>query len=122
MLGDSRRHQADEMFHAFFVHDLIPHDRILLLLDRAVDTGWVRDEVASCYSTNRGRRSWDPDVIVRMMLLGCVYGYSEKRLCEEMKMHRGFRWLCRIEPSDPNFRIAPRWSSFALFASRRSCG
>lgn len=101
MLGDSHRNQSDEMFHAFFVHELIPQDHILRLLDRAVDTRWVRDEVASCYSANRGRRSWDPEVIVRMMLLGYLYGYSEKRLCEEMKMHLGFRWFCRIQPSDP---------------------
>lgn len=101
MLGDSHRDDPEEMFHAFFVGELIPQDHILRLLDRALDTRWVRDEVASCYSANRGRRSWDPEVIVRMMLLGYLHGYSEKRLCEEMQMHLGFRWFCRIQPSDP---------------------
>lgn len=101
MLGDSHRDDPEEMFHAFFVGELIPQNHILRLLDRALDTRWVRDEVASCYSANRGRRSWDPEVIVRMMLLGYLYGYSEKRLCEEMQMHLGFRWFCRIQPSDP---------------------
>lgn len=35
------------------------------------------------------------------MLLGYLYGYSEKRLCDETRMHLGFRWFCRIQPSDP---------------------
>jgi IS5 family transposase len=101
MLGDSHREQSEEMFHAFFVEQLIPANHILRALDKALDTRWVRDEVASCYSATRGRRSWDPEVIVRMMLLGYLYGYSEKRLCDETRMHLGFRWFCRIQPSDP---------------------
>lgn len=101
MLGDSHHGQGEEMFHAFFVDQLIPANHILRALDKALDTRWVRDEVASCYSATRGRRSWDPEVIVRMMLLGYLYGYSEKRLCDETRMHLGFRWFCRIQPSDP---------------------
>ncbi len=101
MLGDSHRGQGEEMFHAFFVDQLIPRNHILRALDAALDTRWVRDEVASCYSATKGRRSWDPEVVVRMMLLGYLYGYSEKRLCDEVRMHLGFRWFCRIQPSDP---------------------
>lgn len=101
MLGDSHREHPEEMFHAFFVDQLIPPNHILRSLDKALDSRWVRDEVASCYSANKGRRSWDPEVIVRMMLLGYLYGYSEKRMCEEVQMHLGFRWFCRIQPSDP---------------------
>lgn len=101
MLGDSHRERPEEMVHAFLVDQLIPQNHILRSLDKALDTWWVRGEVASCYSANKGRRSWDPEVIVRMMLLGYLYGYSEKRMCEEVQMHLGFRWFCRIQPSDP---------------------
>ena len=101
MLGDSRRGRTDEMLHAFFVDQLIPPNHILRLLDKVLDTQWVRAEVASSYSATKGRRSWDPEVVVRMMLLGYLYGYSEKRLCEEVAMHMGFRWFCRLQPSDP---------------------
>jgi len=70
MLGDNRRGQGEEMFHAFFVDQLIPENHLRLALDEAPDTRWVRDEVTSCSSATRGRRWWDGEVIVRMMLLG----------------------------------------------------
>jgi transposase len=101
MLGDPRRERSGEMMHAFFVEELIPSDHILRRIDAVLDTSWVRAEVASCYSERMGRRSWDPEVILRMMLLGFLYGYSEKRLCDEVRMHLGFRWFCLLHPSDP---------------------
>jgi len=50
-----------------------------------------------------------------MMLLGYLYGYSEKRLCDETRMHLGFRWFCRIRC------LTERpWSSCATSAGSRS--
>ena len=99
MLGDSRRGRSTEMAHAFFVEDLIPRDHILRRIDAVLDTAWVREEVAGCYGTT-GRPSWDPEVIVRMMLLGYLFGFSEVRLCDEVGMHLGYRWFCLLQPSD----------------------
>ncbi|MGD1147580.1 MAG: transposase [Thermoanaerobaculaceae bacterium] len=87
------------MAHAFFVEDLIPKDHILRRIDAVVDTSWVRAEVAGCYGAT-GRPSWDPEVIVRMMLLGYLFGFSEVRLCDEVAMHLGYRWFCLLQPSD----------------------
>ena len=99
MLGDSRRGRSGAMAHAFFVEDLIPKDHILRRIDAVLDTAWVREEVAACYGTT-GRPSWDPEVIVRMMLLGYLFGLSEVRLCDEVTMHLGYRWFCLLQPSD----------------------
>ena len=35
-----------------------------------------------------------------MILLGYLFGLSEKRLCDELGMHMGYRWFCRLQPSD----------------------
>jgi len=99
MLGDSRRGRSGAMAHAFVVEDLIPKDHILRRIDAVLDTSWVREEVAGCYGTT-GRPSWDPEVIVRMMLLGYLFGFSEVRLCDEVAMHLGYRWFCLLQPSD----------------------
>lgn len=100
MLGKSRRGRPSDMVHAFFVEQLIPPGHILRRLDAILDTRWVRDEVRSTYAAKTGRPSWDPEVIVRMMLLGFLYGFSDVQLCDEVRMHFGYRWFCFLSPSD----------------------
>ncbi|MCP4901201.1 MAG: transposase [bacterium] len=100
MLGDEKRFDTDELFHYFNLEELIPPDHLLRRVDAVLDTSWVRDEVAELYS-DRGRPSWDPEVILRMILLGYLYDLSEVRLVDELRMHMGYRWFCRLQPSDP---------------------
>jgi len=100
MLGDEKKLDSGDMFHVFNVDELIPANHLLRRLDAVLDTSWVRKEVAECYS-DRGRPSWDPEVIIRMILLGYLYDLSEVRLVDELGMHMGYRWFCRLQPSDP---------------------
>lgn len=100
MLGDEKKVGTDELFHYFKVEELIPANHLLRRIDAVLDTSWVRQEVAEAYSKG-GRPSWDPEVIVRMILLGYLYNLSEVRLVDELRMHMGFRWFCRLQPSDP---------------------
>lgn len=100
MLGDRKAFDSGELFHYFQVEDLIPENHLLRRIDAVLDTAWVREELAKCYS-KIGRPSVDPEVVMRMVLLGYLYGMSENRLCDEIKMHMGYRWFCRLQPSDP---------------------
>jgi transposase len=100
MLGDEKKLDTGDMLHCFTVEELIPPNHLLRRIDAVLDTSWIRDEVADCYS-DRGRPSWDPEVILRMILLGYLYGLSEVRLVDEVRMHMGYRWFCRLQPSDP---------------------
>ena len=100
MLGDEKKLDSGDMFHVFNVDELIPPNHLLRRIDSVLDTSWVRKEVAECYS-DRGRPSWDPEVIIRMILLGYLYDLSEVRLVDELRMHMGYRWFCRLQPSDP---------------------
>jgi transposase len=99
MLGDEKRRETPELFHTFNVEQLIPPNHILRRIDAVLDTSWIRKEVEDCYS-KVGRPSWDPEVIVRMILLSYLYGLSEKRLVDEVRMHMGYRWFCHLQPSD----------------------
>jgi transposase len=100
MLGDEKKLDSGDMFHVFNSDELIPANHLLRRLDAVLDTSWVRKEVAEYYS-DRGRPSWDPEVIIRMILLGYLYDLSEVRLVDELRMHMGYRWFCRLQPSDP---------------------
>jgi len=100
MLGDDRKRDAGDLFHTFNVNELIPPNHMLRKIDAVLDTSWVREDVADLYS-DRGRPSWDPEVIVRMILLGYLYDLSEVRLVDELRMHMGYRWFCHLQPSDP---------------------
>jgi transposase len=100
MLGDEKKLDSGDLFHTFNVDGLIPANHMLRKMDAILDTSWVRKEVAECYS-DLGRKSWDPEVILRMILLGYLYNLSEVRLVDELRMHMGYRWFCRLQPSDP---------------------
>lgn len=54
--------------------------------------------LASHYSL-RGRPSVDPELLIRMALIGRLYAIpSERRLCEEVRYNLAYRWFCRLAP------------------------
>ena len=97
MIGKNER--EDEVFCYFRLDSLIPDDHILRLIDRHVDFSFVRERARRLYS-EKGRPSVDPEVMVRMLLVGYLFGISsERRLCEEVAMHVGYRWFCGLNMS-----------------------
>jgi transposase len=56
----------------------------------------LRERLASFYS-DIGRPSVDPELMLRVLMVGYCYGIrSERRLCEEVKLHLAYRWFCRL--------------------------
>jgi hypothetical protein len=44
-----------------------------------------------------GRPSIDPELMIRMLLIGYVYGIrSERRLVEEVHLNLAYRWFCGL--------------------------
>ena len=69
---------------------------MLRSIDRFVDCGKVRRHLAPFYSTT-GRPSVDPELLIRMLVIGYCYGIrSERRLCEEVHLNLAYRWFCRL--------------------------
>jgi len=61
----------------------------------------LRRHLASFYS-HTGRPSIDPELMVRMLLVGYCFGIrSERRLCEEVHLNLAYRWFCRLGLEDP---------------------
>ena len=97
----SRNSSKPALFQMVDMESLVPTDHVLRKIDSVLDLSFVPDAVAECYSTKRGRPSIDPELALRMMLLGELYDLSDRELCTEMQMHAGMRWFCGQNFHDP---------------------
>jgi len=85
-----------QLFYEFRLDDHVPSDHLLRRIDRFVDLDSVRSELKPFYSTI-GRPSIDPELMMRMLIVGYCMGIrSERRLCEEVHLNLAYRWFCRL--------------------------
>src|SRR5580698_3914527 len=95
MMGHRQVEQA-ALFYEFSLERHVPADHQLRSIDRFVELGELRRELAAFYSTI-GRPSIDPELMIRMLIIGYCFGIrSERRLCEEVHLNLGYRWFCRL--------------------------
>ena len=95
MMGPRQVDQA-ALFYEFSLERHVPAGHLLRAIDRFVDLSDVRSHLAPFYSST-GRPSIDPELLVRMLLVGYCYGIrSERRLCEEVHLNLAYRWFCRL--------------------------
>jgi len=49
------------------------------------------------FYSNFARPSIDPELMIRMLLIGCRFGIrSQRRLCDEVHLNLAYRWFCRL--------------------------
>src|SRR4051812_10428475 len=95
MMGLRQVEQA-ALFYEFSLERHVPADHLLRSIDRFVEFGELRRELAPFYSMI-GRPSIDPELMIRMLLVGYCFGIrSERRLCEEVHLNLAYRWFCRL--------------------------
>src|SRR5438034_8171962 len=95
MMGEGRV-QQDALFYEFSLERHVPVDHLLRSIDRFVDLSGVRAHLRPFYS-EIGRPSIDPELMIRMLLVGYCFGIrSERRLCEEVHLNLAYRWFCRF--------------------------
>ncbi|MEP1929894.1 MAG: transposase, partial [Roseibium sp.] len=100
MMGPKQEAQA-ALFYEFSLEDHVPQDHLLHSIDRFVDLGGIRTCLADYYS-HTGRPSVDPELLIRMLLVGYCLGIrSERRLCGEVHLNLAYRWFCRLDLDDP---------------------
>jgi transposase len=111
MMGRQTSDQR-HLFYLFNLEDRIPADHLLRRINPIV-TGVVadlREKLASFYS-DIGRPSIDPELMMRMLMVGYCYGIrSERRLCEEVNLHLAYRWFCKLDLEDK----VPHHSTFSV--------
>jgi transposase len=91
MMGSHSR--SESLFYYFRLEDHVPENHLLRLIDRHVSFEFVRAKLKDSYS-DTGRPSIDPELLLRMLLVGYLYGVtSERKLVEELRMHLAWRWF-----------------------------
>src|SRR3974377_112346 len=91
MMGHHSRVEA--LFYYFRLEDQVPETHLLRLIDKHINLGFVRERLKDSYSET-GRPSIDPELLLRILLIGYLYGItSERKLVEELRMHLAWRWF-----------------------------
>jgi len=90
----------NELFYAFNLNDMVPQDHLLRAIDPLLDFTELREHLAPYYS-HTGRPSVDPELMIRMMLIGYCLGIrSDRLLCEEVNLNLAYRWFCKLSIND----------------------
>ena len=86
----------EPLFYGFNLERHVPAGHLLRSVDRFVDLESVREHLRPFYSAT-GRPSIDPELLIRMLIVGYCSGIrSERRLCEEVHLNLAYRWFCRL--------------------------
>ncbi len=116
MMGQHTR--SESLFYYFRLDDQVPENHLLRLVDKHIDFGFVRERLKDSYS-EAGRPSIDPELLLRILLIGYLYGISsERKLVEELRMHLAWRWFTGLGFDEE----VPHHSTFSKNRSRnRRC-
>jgi transposase len=111
MMGRQTGDQS-RLFYMFNLEDRIPLRHMLRRINPVVTRvlGELRAQLRPFYS-EIGRPSIDPELMIRMLIVGYCYGIrSERKLCEELELHLAYRWFCRLDLDDK----VPNHSTFSV--------
>lgn len=88
------------LFYDFCLEQHVPQDHLLRKIDPFLDLSELRNHLSEAYS-DTGRPSVDPELLIRMLIIGYCFGIrSERRLCEEVHLNLAYRWFCRLGLED----------------------
>ena len=110
MMGRQRRDQG-RLFYEFRLEDRIPENHLLRRMNVFVTVALadLHKELKPHYS-DIGRPSVDPELMIRMLIVGYCYGIrSERKLCQEVELHLAYRWFCKLDLDDK----VPHHSTFS---------
>jgi transposase len=108
MMGQNGGNQ-NRLFYSFNLEDHVPAQHLLRGINQFLDLSDLRAYLAPFYS-HTGRPSIDPELMIRMLIVGYCCGIrSERRLCEEVHLNLAYRWFCRLGLED----AVPEHSTFS---------
>jgi len=109
------KHDQRQLFYSFCLEEVVPDDHLARAIATVLDLSWVNAELAH-YSPKIGRPSIDPVLMIRMLIIGYVFGIrSERLLCREVKVNMAYRWFCGLSIED----TIPDHSAFSRARNER---
>jgi len=114
MMGRRSRGQ-ERLFYEFHLDEAVPDDHLVRKVAAVLDLPWVHAELAPYYP-RIGRPSIDPELMIRMLIVGYVFAIrSERQLCREVQVNLAYRWFCELGLEDP----IPDHSAFSRARNER---
>src|SRR5438309_4478859 len=111
MMGRQDRDQR-QLFYEFSLDEMVPTDHLLRRINvfATAVLGDLHEQLKAFYS-DIGRPSVDPELMIRMLLVGYCYGIRhERRMCQEVALHLAYRWFCKLDLDDK----IPHHSTFSV--------
>ncbi len=100
----------ERLFYNFRLEDQVPPNHLVRKLDALLDFEVIRDQLEPFYS-EIGRPSVDPELMIRMLLIGYCYSIrSERKLCEEVRFNLAYKWFCGLGLE----AVVPHHSTFSV--------
>src|SRR5499425_2405388 len=114
MMGRLNRDQG-QLFYPFRLDEVVPDDHRVREIAAVLELSWVHTELAPYYSP-LGRPSIDPELMIRMLIIGYVFAIrSERLLCREVRVNLAYRWFCGLSIEDK----VPDHSAFSRARNER---
>src|SRR6202049_2800641 len=108
-------HDQGQLFYSFCLEEVVPDDHLVRGIAAVLDLSWVHAELAPYYP-KIGRPSIDPVLMIRMLIIGYVFGIrSERLLCREVQVNLAYRWFCGLSIED----TIPDHSAFSRARNER---
>src|ERR1700685_475786 len=99
MMGRLKSDQG-QLFYEFRLGNAVPEDHLVRRIDAALDLSWLRSDLSPHYSS-MGRPSIDPELMIRMLVVGYVFAIrSERLICREVQVNLAYRWFCKLGIED----------------------
>ena len=114
MMGRLDQRQS-QFFYSFDLDEAVPDDHLVRRIAAVLDLSWVHETLEPHYS-NTGRPSIDPELMLRMLVLGYIFAIrSERQLAREVQVNLAYRWFCGLGLEDK----VPDHSAFSRARNER---
>ena len=105
-----------EQIQMFCMDDLVPEEHLLRLIDKAIRWEFIYDLVIDKYSSDNGRPSMDPVMLIKIPFIQYLYGIkSMRQTIKEIEVNVAYRWFLGLEMTDK----VPHFSTFGKNYTRR---
>ncbi|MER0122815.1 transposase, partial [Streptococcus sp. ZJ100] len=103
--------------YGFYTLDqLVPEDHFLRQVDELIDFDFIYDLVEDTYSSDNGRPSLDPIMLIKIPLIQCFYGIrSMRQTMKEIEVNTAYRWFLGLTLEDK----VPHFTTYGKNYSRR---
>ena len=94
------------------LENIVPQNHLLRLIDEHIDFSFINELCVPYYCKDNGRPAIEPEVLIRMLFIGYLYGIrSERRLLEEINMNMAYRWFIGYGITDKLPDVSVIWQN-----------